>query len=66
MTESPDEEADDHGICNIDEEGRDQRQDDKGRWSHTITFVTAVMLAMAVGVAPRLMPLNPAEITASR
>ena len=23
------------------------------------SFVTAVMLAMAVGVAPRLMPLNP-------
>jgi hypothetical protein len=30
------------------------------------TFVTAVMLAMAVGVAPRLMPLKPAEITAAR
>jgi hypothetical protein len=29
-------------------------------------FVTAVMLAMAVGVAPRLMPLKPAEITAAR
>ena len=30
------------------------------------TFVTAVMLAMAVGVAPRLIPLKPAEITAAR
>ena len=28
------------------------------------SFVTAVMLAMAVGVAPRLMPVKPAEITA--
>ncbi len=29
------------------------------------TFVTAVILAMAVGVAPRLTPVNPAEITAA-
>ncbi len=28
-------------------------------------FVTAVILAMAVGVAPRLMPVKPAEITAA-
>src|SRR5689334_2114667 len=29
------------------------------------SLVTAVMLAMAVGVAPRLMPVKPAEITAA-
>ena len=29
------------------------------------SFVTAVMLAMAVGVAPRLMPVKPDEITAA-
>jgi hypothetical protein len=28
-------------------------------------FVTLVMLAIAVGVAPRLMPENPAAITAA-
>jgi hypothetical protein len=30
------------------------------------TFETAVMFAMAVGVAPRLMPLKPAAMTAAR
>ena len=30
------------------------------------TFETAVMLAMAVGVAPRAMPENPEAITAAR
>ena len=29
------------------------------------SLVTAVTLAIAVGVAPRLMPVKPAEITAA-
>jgi hypothetical protein len=47
-----------------------KKADTSGRIMNAIgaapcTLVTAVMLAIAVGVAPRLMPLKPAEITAA-
>jgi len=39
-------------------------EDDKGLRAGSMQLVTAVMLAIAVGVAPRLTPVKPAEITA--
>jgi hypothetical protein len=61
----PDEPANRHGIGKIDEEGGDERQDDERRRRSASTFVIAVILAIAVGVAPRLIPPNPAVMTAS-
>lgn len=48
-------------MKNADTSGRIMNAIGAGPWA----FVTAVMLAIAVGVAPRLMPLKPADITAA-
>ena len=61
----PDHDPDRHGVGDVDEEGRDERQDDEGPREAPCSFVTAVMLAIEVGVAPSAMPVNPAEITAA-
>jgi hypothetical protein len=66
ISDQPKKESNDDGVQDVDEERADRRHDDEchvcdapWRW------VTAVMFAIAVGVAPRPNPISPAQMTAA-
>ena len=53
------------GVQEVEEERADERNARNATWEAPCRWVMAVMLAMAVGVAPRPNPMNPAQITAA-
>ena len=52
-------------IRDVDEERSDQRHDEERHMRRPVALVTAVMLAIAVGDAPRPKPTKPADTTAA-
>ena len=57
--------GDDEGICKPTKNPEISGTIDEGAVRLTVLLATAVMFAMAVGVAPREMPAKPEQMTAA-